>query len=394
MVRRQRGSGGIADVGPLVPAAAAAGQDRLEAALLLAVNRAMAGLRRRGHPLRPTALVHRVQPDPRATGLHVHDAGLDGLLAEALPTIVGGRVRGVAGLRAFPGRDHLDLRSAHGQVRLLGVTRERWRQAVAAGVRVDLALSEDLDEREVTTAPGGPVALMSGVLRRLPLWRGALWLHCVPAGNALELYWRGGPPGESIAAILTGSVCAIPGATAVAHGYRETVRAMALSTDGTPCHGEPEWAWTQWVASTAPGPAVPERAVRPESEVDLPDVWEHDDMRDALASRDIGTVYRLLRHHGVPVTRIAALTGQTGGEVEQVLDGRRVDAYDTLAHIAKGLGIPPGYMGMAYDEPPSAAVACRCGVVDERRKREAFLTHAALVTIGRSGVSEPWSCRC
>lgn len=391
MVRRQRGGAH----GPLVPCAGTSGQRRFEAVFLDAANRTMAGLRRRGCPLRPTSLVSRVRSDSSGLGLQVHDEGLDQLLAELLPVVVGGRLRGVPGLRVQPRRDHLDLRSADGELRLLGVTRERWRRAVATGLRIDLAMSDDLDPCESVPPPVLPVDLMSGVLRRLPLWRGAAWLDGVVVDDVLELYWRDGPPSESIAAILADSACGIPTAAAVPYHLRNTVRGVALSVADPRAaaeSAEPEWAWVEWLAATAPGPAVPERAARSMPvRVDLPDVWELPEMRAALALRDITTVYRLLRHHGVPRDRIATLTGQRDQDVDRVLAGTRVEAYDTLTDIAKGLGVPLGYMGLAHDEQVAPEPTCDCADLDERAKRDRFLAHAALLTFGST--APEWGCR-
>ncbi|MCC8243876.1 hypothetical protein [Saccharothrix luteola] len=392
MVRRQRGG---AQPDSLVPSACLPGQRRFEASLLAAANRAMAGMRRRGHSLRPTSLVSRVRPDAKVLGLRVHDAALDQLLTEALPVVAGDRVRGVPGLRAHPRRDHLDLRSPDGEVRLLGVTRERWRRAVATGLPVDLALTDHLDPRESQPPPDLPADLMSGVLRRLPLWRGAAWLDGVVVGDVLELYWRDGPPSESVAAILAGSTCGIPASAAVPYRFRNAVHGVALSAADPRAAAkpaEPEWAWVGWTAATAPGPAVAERAVRPavHPRPDLPDLWEQHEMREALALRDITAVYRLLTRHGVPRDRIAALTGQPDHDVDRILTGAKVESYDALTDIANGLGIPPGYMGLAHDEQTGPDPRCDCATLDERAKRDRFLAHAALVTVG---TTTTWGCQ-
>ncbi|MBY8854580.1 helix-turn-helix domain-containing protein, partial [Saccharothrix sp. MB29] len=55
-----------------------------------------------------------------------------------------------------------------------------------------------------------------------------------------------------------------------------------------------------------------------------PDVWDQQEMRDALARREISAVYRLLRRHGVSQRQIAALTGQSQSEVSEILKGRQV----------------------------------------------------------------------
>src|ERR1044072_7443528 len=81
-----------------------------------------------------------------------------------------------------------------------------------------------------------------------------------------------------------------------------------------------------------------------------PEVWEAPKMREALAAREVSSVYRLLRQHGVSQRQIAAATGQSQSEVSEILKGRQVMAYDVLARIADGLGVPRGYMGLAFDD--------------------------------------------
>jgi transcriptional regulator with XRE-family HTH domain len=79
-------------------------------------------------------------------------------------------------------------------------------------------------------------------------------------------------------------------------------------------------------------------------------VWARPDMRQHLSGRDIAGVYRLLHSHGVSQRAIAARTGQSQSEVSEILAGRRqVAAYDLLVRIAEGLGVPRGWMGLAYD---------------------------------------------
>ena len=70
------------------------------------------------------------------------------------------------------------------------------------------------------------------------------------------------------------------------------------------------------------------------------EVWDQQEMRDALARREISSVYRLLRRHGVSQRQIAALTGQSQSEVSEILKGRQVMAYDVLTRIAMRLGCP------------------------------------------------------
>ncbi|MGW5050841.1 helix-turn-helix domain-containing protein [Actinokineospora sp. NPDC004072] len=116
------------------------------------------------------------------------------------------------------------------------------------------------------------------------------------------------------------------------------------------------------------------------------DTWEDPEMRAALAAREISSVYRLLRRTGVSQRQIAAMTGQSQSEVSEILKGRQVMAYDVLARIADGLGVPRGYMGLAYDEVTAVRVAVSREAADseesEEVKRREFLAHAAAVTVG------------
>src|SRR5437016_6859179 len=109
--------------------------------------------------------------------------------------------------------------------------------------------------------------------------------------------------------------------------------------------------------------------------------WNEPEMKRALADRDISSVYRLLRRVGISQRQIAALTGQSQSEVSEILKGRQVMAYDVLVRIADGLGVPRGYMGLAYDDATAVRVAESKAVPetaeDEQVKRRQFLAHAA-----------------
>ncbi|WP_158879874.1 helix-turn-helix transcriptional regulator [Amycolatopsis anabasis] len=127
-------------------------------------------------------------------------------------------------------------------------------------------------------------------------------------------------------------------------------------------------------------------------------VWERPEMREALAAREISSVYRLLRKEGVSQRQIAAMTGQSQSEVSEILKGRQVMAYDVLARIADGLGIPRGYMGLAYDEATAVTVVgaadSQQAEEDESVKRRKFLAHAAQVTMGAAvfgSAPEAWA---
>src|SRR5439155_24360295 len=117
-----------------------------------------------------------------------------------------------------------------------------------------------------------------------------------------------------------------------------------------------------------------------------PAVWDNGEMRTALAGREVSSVYRNLRKEGISQRQIAAMTGQSQSEVSEILKGRQVMAYDVLARIADGLGVPRGYMGLAYDEVTAVRVVGTTEASgteeDESVKRRKFLAHAAAVAVG------------
>lgn len=105
--------------------------------------------------------------------------------------------------------------------------------------------------------------------------------------------------------------------------------------------------------------------------------WDRPEMRDALARRDIGTVFRLLVEAGVPQRELALATRQNQSEISDIIGGRQVMAYELLERIALSLGIPRGYLGLGY-EPTNPAPSH-----DETAKRASFLAHAAETVIGQ-----------
>src|ERR671932_322968 len=117
-----------------------------------------------------------------------------------------------------------------------------------------------------------------------------------------------------------------------------------------------------------------------------PAVWERTDTRRALAARDLAAVFRLLRKAGTSQRTIAALTGLAPSEVYEIGRGRRVMAYDVLCRIADGLGVPRGYLGLAYDSETAAFVSATSPDALQREQDldevAALLAHAAEVAVG------------
>jgi transcriptional regulator with XRE-family HTH domain/tetratricopeptide (TPR) repeat protein len=115
-----------------------------------------------------------------------------------------------------------------------------------------------------------------------------------------------------------------------------------------------------------------------------PELWEKPAMRAALARHDISEVYRLLGAAGVSQRRIAASTCQSQSEISDIAQGRQVQAYDVLARIADGLGIPRGYMGLAYS-PTSQQFADHTTSTthkDDHMERRMFLGLVSKIVMG------------
>ncbi|WLS46763.1 helix-turn-helix transcriptional regulator [Micromonospora profundi] len=71
------------------------------------------------------------------------------------------------------------------------------------------------------------------------------------------------------------------------------------------------------------------------------DLWSHQDVRAALAARDIGALFRLFtRYTGASQTRIGAAVGLEQGYVSRIIAGRKVTSIDVLERIADGCGMP------------------------------------------------------
>jgi transcriptional regulator with XRE-family HTH domain len=113
--------------------------------------------------------------------------------------------------------------------------------------------------------------------------------------------------------------------------------------------------------------------------------------RHALAHRDIAAVFRILRDAGVSQLRIARATGQGQSEVSEIISGRQVQSVALLERIADGLGVPRGWVGLAYAPSlaPEPVVPDDAAPEDERKAN--LLRHAATVLWGAPvfGLADP-----
>lgn len=104
--------------------------------------------------------------------------------------------------------------------------------------------------------------------------------------------------------------------------------------------------------------------------------------RAALAQRDITAVYRLLCAAGVTQAQIGRATGQGQTEVSEIVSGRRVLSVALLERIADGLGVPHGWMGLAYASDLVPAPVAPDDASSEDERDDNLLRHAGTVLLG------------
>jgi len=90
-------------------------------------------------------------------------------------------------------------------------------------------------------------------------------------------------------------------------------------------------------------------------------MWERREMRHALAGRDLSEVCRIMQRHGISQRAIAAATGLAQSDVSDFIAGKRhVSSYTVLERFVLGLGLPRGWMGLAYDDETTALLRPDC----------------------------------
>jgi transcriptional regulator with XRE-family HTH domain len=389
---------------PVVPDAATAAQRFLEARLLLAWAEVTTEVvRTTGRPL--SSFIAATHPAGDCLTIGLSDpAHLRPLMHGVLSTSENGAVRAVPGLYLYPHRDYLELRllatDSNGlgaRVRLLGISRQQSRELLDSGTGAHRPgrpprTGTTPGQSEIPLIGGHDVpatAVLSGVLRRILLWRAADRLQVSIIGDTVEFCWHDGPDGAAIAAVLGQSCCAIPriaiSASTVGNAHSIAINRKDLAT--ATALVEPWTAWDSLQVILAAASNGTAQAPYFKGPTVVPCVqWDKPEMRTALAARDVSTVYRLLRRTGVSPHQIAAMTGQSQSEVSEILKGRLVTAYHVLARIADGLGVPRGYMGLADDEVMAVRVA-ETGEdfgreEDESVKRRKFQAYAAAITVG------------
>jgi transcriptional regulator with XRE-family HTH domain len=85
------------------------------------------------------------------------------------------------------------------------------------------------------------------------------------------------------------------------------------------------------------------------------------EVRAALASHDIGALFRVLGASGWSQRDIARVTGMHQSDISAIVNGRRVGEYRVLMRIADGLGVPRALMNLG---PADGGSAYAGGVTD------------------------------
>jgi transcriptional regulator with XRE-family HTH domain len=78
-----------------------------------------------------------------------------------------------------------------------------------------------------------------------------------------------------------------------------------------------------------------------------PGAWELPEMRGAVASRNYGQVFAILRRLGYTQDQLSSMTGYSHTEVAAIISGRPVISYDVQFRLAKRLGLPLCLAGFA-----------------------------------------------
>lgn len=310
---------------PPVPDADTAEQRGLEAAFLRSWIEAADEEFLAGRGLVP--FVAATHPFAGHLSMSVHDPALLGpVLSRLLPLGVG----------AHLGRDFLELRFRGSRIRLCGISRERGRDVLAA---IPRARAGGLSFTRWDS-------VLSALLRRLQLWRGAKQFALFPAENAVVVHWVGEPGLVDVVHTLGSPSCGIPHFTWGSSSLG-VIQELLVDDSGTFAHFWRE-EWEAWCAVRAVHAAQPRRVpVVPRSRTVLPlGTWDSDGMYQAIWACDAGRIYQLLRAKGVSLRHIAAMVGQSYAEVSRIAEAaHEVVPIEAMRRIGARLGIPESFIG-------------------------------------------------
>ncbi|MBI1757765.1 MAG: helix-turn-helix transcriptional regulator [Actinobacteria bacterium] len=130
---------------------------------------------------------------------------------------------------------------------------------------------------------------------------------------------------------------------------------------------------------------MPHRASDP---IQIPkEFWDRDTVTTALRSRDIGTLFRLVRRHaGASQAQLGIAAGLDQGYISRIINGRKVTTIDLLERIADGLHLPDTArttMGLApSQQPPATTDTRRTNSAPEDRARQHTMGHRDITPRG------------
>ncbi|MFI7216337.1 helix-turn-helix domain-containing protein [Micromonospora maritima] len=116
--------------------------------------------------------------------------------------------------------------------------------------------------------------------------------------------------------------------------------------------------------------------------------WDHEPVRQAIASRHLGRVIRAYRYHPyhgrnpLPQSVVAGWLGITQAQLSRIETGPALVHLDRLAHWAALLGIPPGRLWFATGSHTPAGAQADKGSVGPDAGRRALLAGIAAVATG------------
>jgi len=125
--------------------------------------------------------------------------------------------------------------------------------------------------------------------------------------------------------------------------------------------------------------------------------YEGRPLHEILHARDIGTLFRFLNGNGWSRAAIAAACGLSETRVRAIILGRqKVTSYEVLERIARGLRIPPGWIGLAYTDGACSTAEkgdvrstgrdperCACRALRDGASAEEFLRRLCSVLLDR-----------
>ncbi|MBB4904278.1 hypothetical protein [Actinophytocola algeriensis] len=286
------------------------------------------------------------------------------LLGRVLPMSSGNVVTGIPGLRVQVERRHMELyldngRKITAKVRFRCATDGQFRtmlKRIAHGHPDERPLfhAKDMFSRErnlfiKNVIPAAP--LLSGILRRILLWRTAPELYLGVYRQRVAIMWFDGPPARTVVEILGHSTCAIPSAlltqpfsapTGTAGSQSSVQHIEVTSALHAPAAGRGASSEHQHIVPTAhstqrlrtgPSPCVADNSASTL-------LWMPLDMQIALEKQRFTAVFRLLRRIGLTDADIGGFTGQSSADVHAVLRGDDIASRDMKERIAELIELP------------------------------------------------------